>query len=214
MPMFDEKMIHLQFHRSPSAQARIRKEDDAERVLCKSLSSINTETTIQTEASTRMTSPIEVPNKTYQIYRVESIDQRSQSIFSAPSLLSMTTQSIDQSVASSEIVTNAGKLLILIENKEESDFSTTEDSSVGQTPSLGKPESIKTERASVVGSMTLYNQSFDAGESYLETMSERNRTSVVEGEDFTKWARRYLYGSNNGKDFSLRRTVLVNSLCV
>lgn len=87
--------------------------------------------------------------------------------------------------------------LVFIENREQSDFEPV--SSVGKTPSLGKPEPIKSERASVVGSMTQHNQSFDAGESDLEAMCGGNRPSAMEGEDFTRWARRYLYGLNSDK---------------
>ena len=132
---------------------------------------MKTETTTRTQSSPDMSGAIEVPSRSYQIYRVESMNQRSRSILSSTSFFSRATTGADIDIDG---------LNDACTRQDRSSHKTLVDSSMGVTPSLGKPEPIN--------GVTLYDQSLDSAEPAVEN-----------GEDFTKWARRYLYGQNSNR---------------
>ena len=167
-------------HRSPSARKRIQEEDQEEIVLETSCSSMKTDTNIETPSSFGTSTPIEVPNRSYQVYCVDSGNQRSQNILSSTSFFSSGTVGTD---------CNLDGLNGVCTRQNRYSHKTLMESSMGVTPSLGKPEPIKGENSMIMkDGITLYDQSLDGVESAADG-----------GEDFTKWASRYLYGRNSNR---------------
>ena len=160
------------FHRSPSARKRIKEEDEAQKLRQNHISMMKTE--------------IEAPNKSYQIHRFESVNLCSKSIFSAASRFNSSGLGTEVNLDESD-----GAWM----RQDKQSVVTTLDCSMGVTPPLGKPEAIHDKSFMTMNKMqnsvTLYDRSLDVVPSVVEKNDEFDKRK---GEDFTTWARRYLYG--------------------